>query len=163
MHIHPNAVHDYMAIKAIAMMSVVATIIDRNGSLRGNNHNYCINIKSLCRVLLQCYYLLPLLTKVTLLLFESIATNAALLQPYFTVPIDQFFSSVSSAREVAILRMLHLSIRFMSQNSQNLLGCFSHDCHERLPWCGSLNHLVDAANTISRRPLIDHHTYVPKV
>jgi hypothetical protein len=79
MHIHPNAIHDYVAIKDIMMTLVVATIIDRNISLHGNNHNYCNNIKNHCRVLLQRYYLLPLLTKVTLLLFEGIATNMTLL------------------------------------------------------------------------------------
>jgi hypothetical protein len=39
------------------------------------------------------YNLLPLLTKVTLLLLEGVATNMTLLQPYFTVAIDQFSSS----------------------------------------------------------------------
>jgi hypothetical protein len=52
MHTHPNATHDYVAIKAIAMISVVVTIIDHNVSLRGNNHNYCNNIKNRCRVIL---------------------------------------------------------------------------------------------------------------
>jgi hypothetical protein len=94
MCMHASAIHDYVAIKAIAMILVVATIIHRNVSLRGNNHNYCHNIKNRCRVLLQCYYLLPLLTKVTLLLFEGIATNMTLLQPYFTVAINRFSSSV---------------------------------------------------------------------
>jgi hypothetical protein len=78
MHIHPNAIHDYVPIKDIAMI-LVATIIDCNVSLRGNNHNYCNNIKNHCRVILQCYYLLPLLTKVTLLLFEGVATDMTLL------------------------------------------------------------------------------------
>jgi hypothetical protein len=44
-------------------------------------------------MLLQRYYLQPLLTKVTLLLLEGIATNMPLLQPKFTVAIDQFSSS----------------------------------------------------------------------
>jgi hypothetical protein len=93
MHIHPNAMSDYVAINTIAMISIVANIIDCNISLRDNNHDYCYNIKNHCRVLLQCYYMLPLLTKVALLLLEDIATNIALLQPYFTMPIDQFSSS----------------------------------------------------------------------
>jgi hypothetical protein len=88
MHIYLNAIHNYVAIKAIA------TIIDHNISLLGNNHNYCNNIKNHDRVLLQCYYLLTLLTRVTLLLFEGIATNMSLLQPYFIVVIDRFSSSV---------------------------------------------------------------------
>jgi hypothetical protein len=92
MHIRPNAMTNYVAKKAIATISIVATIIDYNVSLRGNNHDYCNNIKSHCKVLLQRYYLLPLLTKVTLLLLEGVATNMALLQPYFTVAIDQFSS-----------------------------------------------------------------------
>jgi hypothetical protein len=69
----------YVAIKVIAMISVVASIINCNASLCGNNHDYCNNIKSCYRVLLQYYYLLPLLTKVTLLLFEDIVTNMTLL------------------------------------------------------------------------------------
>jgi hypothetical protein len=51
------------------------------------------NIKNRYKVLLQRYYLQPFLTKVTLLLLEGIATNMTLLQPYFTVAIDQFSSS----------------------------------------------------------------------
>jgi hypothetical protein len=46
MHIHPNAIPDYMPIKAITTISVVATIIDPNVLLRGNNHGYCNNIKT---------------------------------------------------------------------------------------------------------------------
>jgi hypothetical protein len=53
-----------------------------------------ITLKNRCRVLLQHYYFLPLLTKVTVLLLEDIATNVALLQPYFIMAIDQFSSSV---------------------------------------------------------------------
>jgi hypothetical protein len=52
MHIHPNAMYGYMAKKAIAMISVVATIINCNVSLCGNNHNYSNNIKTCCKVLL---------------------------------------------------------------------------------------------------------------
>jgi hypothetical protein len=77
-----------MAKNVIATISVVATIIDHNVSLRGNNHDSCNNIKNRCRVLLQRYYLLPLLTKATLLLFVGIATNMTLLQPYFSMAID---------------------------------------------------------------------------
>jgi hypothetical protein len=87
MHIRPNVIHDYVVIKAIATISVVATIIDHNVLLRDSNHNYCNNIKNYCRVLLKHYYLLPLLTKVTLLLFEGIAINMFILQPYFTVAV----------------------------------------------------------------------------
>jgi hypothetical protein len=93
MPIHPNAISDYVAIKAITTILVVATIIDRNISLRGNNHGYCNNIKNCCRMLLQRYYLQPLLTKVTWLLLEGIATNMALLQPNFNMAINQFSSS----------------------------------------------------------------------
>jgi hypothetical protein len=74
-----------------------------------------------------------------------------------------FNSFFSSTQEVAVLRMLHLFIHFMSQNTQSFLGCLSHASLKRPPWCGSLDHLVDAMNTISRGPLIDHHTYAPKV
>jgi hypothetical protein len=92
MHIHPNAM-TYVAKKSIATISVLATIINCNVSLHGNKHDYCNNIKNHCKVLLQHYYLLPLLAKVTLLLLEGVATNMGLLQPYFTVAIDQFSSS----------------------------------------------------------------------
>jgi hypothetical protein len=47
MHIHPNAIPDYVAIKTIAMVSVVATVIDHNVLLHGNKHDYCNNIKKL--------------------------------------------------------------------------------------------------------------------
>jgi hypothetical protein len=93
MHIHPNATYDYVAQKVVSMIWVVATIIDCNISLHGNNHDYCNKQKNHCKVLLQCYYLQPFLTKVTLSLLEGIATKMTLLQPYFTVAIDQFSSS----------------------------------------------------------------------
>jgi hypothetical protein len=83
MPIHPNAISDYVAIKAITTILVVATIIDRNISLRGNNHGYCNNIKNCCRMLLQRYYLQPLLTKVTWLLLEGIATKYGLIATKF--------------------------------------------------------------------------------
>jgi hypothetical protein len=98
MHKHPNAMPNYVAIKVIAMILVVASIIICNASLRGNNHDYCNNIKNRCKVLLQYYYLQPFLTKVTWLLLEDIATNMTILQPYFTVAIDQFSSSVHAGR-----------------------------------------------------------------
>jgi hypothetical protein len=34
---------------------------------------------------------------------------------------------------------------------------------ERPPRCKSLDHLVNVADMIGRRPLVDHHTYTPKV
>jgi hypothetical protein len=103
MHIHPNAIYNYVAIKAIVTISIVATIISYNVSLCGNNHNCCSNIKNHCRVLLQCYCLLPLLIKVTLLLFKGITTNMTLLQSYFTVVIDCFFSSACGVSRYWIL------------------------------------------------------------
>jgi hypothetical protein len=45
MHKHPNAMPNYVAIKVIVTISVVASIINCNASLRGNNHDYCNNIK----------------------------------------------------------------------------------------------------------------------
>jgi hypothetical protein len=71
--------------------------------------------------------------------------------------------SFSSAREVAVLRMCHLLIRLMSQDSQCFMGCLSQDCLECPPRCRSPDHLADAADTIDRKPLVDHHTYTPKV
>jgi hypothetical protein len=96
MHMHPNEMTSYVTKKAIAMISIVATIIDCNISLRDNKHDYCNNIKNCCKVLLQHYYLLRLLTKVILLLLKGVATNITLLQPYFIMVIDQFSSSVLS-------------------------------------------------------------------
>jgi hypothetical protein len=37
---------DYMAIKVIATITTIAGIINCNASLRGNNHDYCNNIKN---------------------------------------------------------------------------------------------------------------------
>jgi hypothetical protein len=54
-------------------------------------------------------------------------------------------------------------IRLMSQNNQCFSGCPSHDCLERSPRCRCLDHLAYAADAIGHRPLVDHHTYVPKV
>jgi hypothetical protein len=65
---------NYVAKEDIAMISVVASIINCNVLLRGNKHDYCNKIKNHCKVLLQRYDLLPFLTKVTLLLLEGVAT-----------------------------------------------------------------------------------------
>jgi hypothetical protein len=91
MYIHPNAILDYMTIKAIAMISVIAIIIDSNVLLRRTNHGYCNNIINCCKVLLQCYYMQPLLTKVTLSPLECIATNMTLLQPYCKVLLQCYY------------------------------------------------------------------------
>jgi hypothetical protein len=74
-----------------------------------------------------------------------------------------FCSFFSSAREVAVLRMHHLLIRLMSQDSQCFTACLSHACLERPPQCRSLDHLTNVVDTIGRRPLVDHHTYTLKV
>jgi hypothetical protein len=44
-----------------------------------------------------------------------------------------------------------------------LYGLLSHASLERRPRCRSLDHLADAVDMIGRRPLVDHHTYTPKV
>jgi hypothetical protein len=44
------------------------------------------------------------LTKVTLFLMKGIGTNMALLQPYFTVAIDQFSSSVQTVGVFSLAR-----------------------------------------------------------
>jgi hypothetical protein len=59
--------------------------------------------------------------------------------------------------------MCHLLIRPMTQDGQCFMGYLSHAGLERLPWCRSIDYLVDAPDTISRRPLIDHHPYAPEV
>jgi hypothetical protein len=74
-----------------------------------------------------------------------------------------FSSFLSAAREVAVLRLLHLSLYFMSQKRQSFLCSLSHASLERSPWCGSLDHMADAVNMIGRRPLIDDHTNMPNV
>jgi hypothetical protein len=77
---------------------------------------------------------------------------------------DHSISSFSgAAQKVAILQMLHLFIRFMSQNSQSFSCNLSHAFLERPPRCGSLDHLVNAADMIGHRPPIDDHTHMPKV
>jgi hypothetical protein len=74
------------------------------------------------------------------------------------------FSSFSGmAQKVAVLRMLHLFLRFMSQQHQSFSCSLSHASLKRPPWCGSLDHMVDAANVIGRRSLVDDHTHMPKV
>jgi hypothetical protein len=114
MHIHLNEIPNYVATKTIATISVVATIIDHNASSCSNNHKYCNNIKNYCRVLLQRYYLQQLLTKVTLLLLECIATNMTLLQPYFTVAIDRFSSSASTSLQDRTFGLLVLYLKSIS-------------------------------------------------
>jgi hypothetical protein len=74
-----------------------------------------------------------------------------------------FCSFISSAQEVAALRMCHSLIHLMSQDGQCFTGCLSHTSLERPPWCKSLNHLADAIDTIGHRSLVYHHTYTPKV
>jgi hypothetical protein len=59
--------------------------------------------------------------------------------------------------------MLHLIILFMSQNDQSFSRSISHASLERPPWCGSLDHLVDAVNMIDHRPLVDDHMHIPQV
>jgi hypothetical protein len=71
-----------------------AHFFDCSVLLCGNSHDYC-NKKNCCRVLLQRYYLQPLLTKVTLLVLEGIARNMTLLQSYFIVAGNRFSSSAS--------------------------------------------------------------------
>jgi hypothetical protein len=74
------------------------------------------------------------------------------------------FNSFSGvAREVVVLRMLHLFLRFMSQKHQSFSHSLSHASLECPPRCGSLDHVADAVNMISCRPLIDDHTHTPKV
>jgi hypothetical protein len=74
-----------------------------------------------------------------------------------------FRSFFSSAWEVVVLRVRHLLIRLMSHDSQCFTGCLSHACLERPPRCSRLDHLADAADMIGCQPLVDHHTYTPKV
>jgi hypothetical protein len=59
--------------------------------------------------------------------------------------------------------MCHLLIRLMTQDGQCFTGCHSHVGLERPPWCRSLDYLADAADMITRRPLVNHHTYMPEV
>jgi hypothetical protein len=51
----------------------------------------------------------------------------------------------------------------MSQNNQSFSGCLSDACLKHPPRCRSLNHMVNAADMIGCRPLIDHHMYMPMV
>jgi hypothetical protein len=72
-------------------------------------------------------------------------------------------SFLGTAREVLVLRMLHLFLRFMSQKHQSFSCSLSHASLKCPPRCGSLDHLADVANMIGRRPLIDDHMHMPKV
>jgi hypothetical protein len=62
---------NYVAIKVIVIILVVASIINCNALLCGNNHDYCNNIRKLLQ---SAITMLPLSTKVTMLLLEDIAT-----------------------------------------------------------------------------------------
>jgi hypothetical protein len=72
-----------------------------------------------------------------------------------------FNSFSDAAQELAVLQMLHLIILFMSQNNQSFSCSIFHTSLECPSRCRSLNHLVDAADTIGRGLLIYHHTYTP--
>jgi hypothetical protein len=74
-----------------------------------------------------------------------------------------FSSFLDAAREVVVLRMLHLFLCFISQKHQCFMCSLSHASLERPPRCGSLDHVADAVNMISHRPLVDDHTHRPKV
>jgi hypothetical protein len=74
------------------------------------------------------------------------------------------FSSFSgTTREVAVLRLFYLFLRFMSQKRKSFSCNLPHASLKRPPWCGSHDHVADALNMIGRRPLIDDHTHTPKV
>jgi hypothetical protein len=93
MRIHPNAMYDYMAKKLLPRYELLQLLLIATFHYVAITMIIATNIKNHYKVLLQCYYLQPFLTKVTLFLLEGIATNMALLQPYFTVAIDQFSSN----------------------------------------------------------------------
>jgi hypothetical protein len=76
---------------------------------------------------------------------------------------DSFSSFSGVAWEVAVLELLHLFLRFMSKQCQSFSCGLSHASLERPPRCGSLDHMMDAANMISHWPLIDGHMHTPKV
>jgi hypothetical protein len=59
--------------------------------------------------------------------------------------------------------MCHSLIHFVSQNNQRFSGYLSHAYLQCPPLCRSLDHLADVVDTISHRPLVNHHTYMPKV
>jgi hypothetical protein len=67
-----------------------------------------------------------------------------------------FRSFFSSAQEVAVLRMCHSLTRLMTQDGLCFTGYHSHAGLECPPWCRSLDYLADVADTISRRPLVNH-------
>jgi hypothetical protein len=49
------------------------------------------------------------------------------------------------------------------RRTTNTSRAASHACLEHPPWCRCLNHLTNVVDTIGRGPLVDHHTYTPKV
>jgi hypothetical protein len=59
--------------------------------------------------------------------------------------------------------MLNLLILFMSQDDQRFSCSISHASLECPPRCRILDYLVDAANMVGRRPLIDDHMHMPQV
>jgi hypothetical protein len=74
-----------------------------------------------------------------------------------------FRSFFNLAQDVAVLLMRHSLILFMPQNYQRFSGCLSHACLEHPPQCRCLDHLLNEANMIGHRPLIDDHTTTPKI
>jgi hypothetical protein len=51
----------------------------------------------------------------------------------------------------------------MMQDGQCFTGWLPHAGLKRLPWCRGLDYVAHAPDTISHRPLVDHHTYTPEV
>jgi hypothetical protein len=58
--------------------------------------------------------------------------------------------------------MCHSLTRLMTQDGQCFMGCLSHAGLECPPWCRSLDYLANVMDTISRRPLANHHMYTQR-
>jgi hypothetical protein len=72
-------------------------------------------------------------------------------------------SFLDTAWEVVLLQMLYLFLCFMSQKRQSFSCSLSHSSLKHPPRYGSLDHVVDAANMIGRRPIVDDHMHMPKL
>jgi hypothetical protein len=76
---------------------------------------------------------------------------------------DSFSSFSGAAWEVAVLRLLHLFLRFISYQRHSFSCSLSHASLKCIPQCGSLNHVMDAAKMIGCSPLVYDHVHIRKV
>jgi hypothetical protein len=78
----------------------------------------------------------------------------------YHLSIDSF---MGSAWKAPVLGMLHLAIFLVAQRGQVFSCSIVNSSLEDPPRCDSLDHLVNTAHTIDRRPIIQDHPYMPEI